>query len=66
MDFSETFSPIICLKTICTILALTVIFDLELTQMDMKGAYLNGNLEEEVYMLQPEGFLVMEPIRFVT
>ncbi len=56
MDFSETFSPVVRLEMICTILALTVNFDWELTQMDMKGAYLNGNLEEEVYMLQPEGF----------
>jgi transposase InsO family protein len=56
MDFSETFSPVVRLETIRTILALTVNFDWELTQMDVKGAYLNGNLEEEVYMLQPEGF----------
>ena len=56
MDFYETFSPVVRLETIRTILALTVNFDWELTQMDVKGAYLNGNLEEEVYMLQPDGF----------
>ena len=48
--------PVVCLETIWTILALTVNFDWELTQMDVKGAYLNGNLKEEVYMLQPDGF----------
>ena len=38
------------------ILALAVNMDWEMTQMDVKGAYLNGNLEEEVYMKQPEGY----------
>ena len=56
MDFSETFSPVVRLETIRMILALTVNFDWEVTQMDVKGAYLNGNLDEEVHMLQPDGF----------
>ena len=30
--------------------------DLEIAQMDIKGAYLNGNLEEEIYMRQPDGY----------
>lgn len=56
MDFSQTFSPVVHLETICMILALAVNFNWELMLMDVKGAYLNGNLEEEVYMLQPDGF----------
>jgi hypothetical protein len=56
MDFSQMFSPVVCLETIRVILALAVNFGWELMQMDVKGAYLNGNLEEEVYMLQPDGF----------
>ena len=56
MDFSQTFSPVVRLETIRMILALAVNMDWEMTQMDVKGAYLNGNLEEEVYMKQPEGY----------
>ena len=38
------------------IMALVAYFDLELHQMDLKIAFLNGGLKEEVYMKQPKGF----------
>ena len=38
-------------------MALVAHFDMELHQMDVKTAFLNGDLNEEVYMIQPEGFV---------
>ena len=38
-------------------LAISVFYDYEIWQMDIKTAFLNGFLEEELYMMQPEGFI---------
>ena len=56
-DFNETYSPTIRFTTIRLILALASRYDLELRQINIKGAYLNGILEEDIYMHQPEGFI---------
>ncbi|WVZ90430.1 hypothetical protein U9M48_036732 [Paspalum notatum var. saurae] len=45
------------LKSIWIILAIAAYFDYEIWQMDVKTAFLNGNLEEDVYIIQPEGFV---------
>ncbi|KAL4310044.1 hypothetical protein GQ457_01G035740 [Hibiscus cannabinus] len=56
IDYTETFSPVSKKDSLRIVLALVTQFDLELQQMDVKTAFLNGDLEEEVYMKQPEGF----------
>jgi ATP-binding cassette subfamily B (MDR/TAP) protein 1 len=53
IDFNEIFSPVVRLTTIRVVLAMYAIFDLHLEQLDVKTAFLHGELEE-IYMLQPE------------
>ena len=54
-DCMETYSPVVRMDTLCTILALVPVLNLRVQQMDIKGAYLNGILQEMIYMKQPEG-----------
>lgn len=56
IDYTETFSPVSKKDSLRIILALVTYFDMELHQMDVKTTFLSGELEEEVYMKQPEGF----------
>lgn len=56
IDYTETFSPVSKKDSLRVIMALVAHFDFELHQMDVKTAFLNGDLEEEVYMKQLEGF----------
>ncbi|RVW71665.1 Retrovirus-related Pol polyprotein from transposon TNT 1-94 [Vitis vinifera] len=56
IDYKETFSPVSKKDSLRIVMALVAHFDLELHQMDVKTAFLNGDLHEEVYMDQPEGF----------
>ena len=57
LDFEETYSPTIRFTSIRLILALACRYNLELRHIDVKGAYLNGKLQDDVYMRQPEGFV---------
>ena len=61
IDYDETFSPMAMLKSIRIILAIAAYYDYEIWQMDVKTAFLNGHLQEEVYMIQPEGFVSKDP-----
>jgi hypothetical protein len=58
IDFGEIFSPVAKLNSIRFLLSIPVAFDLEVEQMDVKTTFLHGDLEEEIYMKQLEGFVV--------
>ena len=58
IDYKETFSPVLRYESIRYILAHTALLDWEIEAMDVKMAFLYGELKEEVYMEQPEGFIV--------
>lgn len=57
VDFTEIFSPVVKHCSIRILLALVTQFNLELEQLDVKTAFLHGELEETIYMHQPEGFV---------
>ena len=57
LDFFDTFSLVTRITSIRLLIAIVAIFDLKIRQMDVKIAFLNGNLEEEIYMNQPEDFV---------
>ena len=56
VDYDEAFSPVAMLKFVWILLVIAAFYDYEIWQMDVKTAFLNGFLEEEFYMMQPEGF----------
>ncbi|KAH9726277.1 Integrase catalytic domain-containing protein [Citrus sinensis] len=58
IDYNEIFSPVVKHTSIYIILALVAEYELELAQLDVKTAFLHGDLEEEIYMIQPCGFKV--------
>ena len=56
IDYEDSFSPIVRITSVRLILAIVAHMDLELYQMDVKTAFLNGELNDEIYMDQPLGF----------
>ena len=58
IDYNEVFSPVVKHSSIRILLALVAQFDMELVQMDVKTTFLHGDLEEEIYITQPDGFKV--------
>jgi hypothetical protein len=57
LDYTETFAPVAKFSSLRTLLAISAIEDLELHHMDVSSAFLNGDLNEDIYMTQPEGFV---------
>ena len=57
VDYDESFSPVAKLKSVRIMLAIATFYDYEIWQMDIKMAFLNGYLKEELYMMQREGFV---------
>ncbi|KAK8708456.1 hypothetical protein V6N13_059496 [Hibiscus sabdariffa] len=62
IDYDETFSPVAMFKSIRILLAIAAFHDYEIWEMDVKTAFLNGKLEEDVYMTQQEGFVTPENV----
>jgi hypothetical protein len=57
LDFDETYAPIARLESICILLAYATYHGFKLYQMDVKSAFLNGPIKEEVYVEQPPSAL---------
>ncbi|KAG8498730.1 hypothetical protein CXB51_005092 [Gossypium anomalum] len=65
VDFTDVFSPVVKHSSIRDLLGIVAMHDLELEQLDVKTAFLHGELEEDIYMQQPEGFTVSEKEDYV-
>nr|GEZ75280.1 zinc finger, CCHC-type [Tanacetum cinerariifolium] len=59
IDYFDTYAPVARISTIRLLIAMASIHNLVIHQMDVKTAFLNGDLDEEVYMNQPWGFIML-------
>ncbi|GKE87622.1 retrotransposon protein, putative, ty1-copia subclass [Tanacetum coccineum] len=57
VDYEETFSPVTDIRAIRILISIAAYYDYEIWQMDVKIAFLNGFLDKDIYMVQPEGFV---------
>nr|GEY31385.1 retrovirus-related Pol polyprotein from transposon TNT 1-94 [Tanacetum cinerariifolium] len=56
VDYEETFSPVTNIRSIRILIAIAAFYVYEIWQIDVKTTFLNGYLDEDIYMVQPEGF----------
>ncbi|GJT34521.1 retrotransposon protein, putative, ty1-copia subclass [Tanacetum coccineum] len=57
VNYEETFLPVADIKAIRILMSIAAFYDYEIWQMDVKTDFLNGYLDEDIYMVQPEGFV---------
>ena len=57
-NYFDIYSPVTRITSIRMLIAIAALYNLEIHQMDVKTVFLNGDLNEEIYMEQPEGFVV--------
>nr|GEY74327.1 hypothetical protein [Tanacetum cinerariifolium] len=55
--YKETFSPVADIKALRILISITMFYDYEIWKVDVKTAFLNGYLDEDIYMVQPKGFV---------
>ena len=65
IDFVEIFSPVVKMSSIRVVLGMAASMNLEVEQLDVKTAFLHGDLEEEICMEQPKGFVKKGKEKFV-
>ncbi|KAG8498620.1 hypothetical protein CXB51_005202 [Gossypium anomalum] len=65
INFTDVFSPILKNSLIRALPGIVAMYDLELKQLDVKTTFLHGELEENIYMQQPKGFIISEKKDYV-